>query len=88
MPLCGLHFFQIGHGAAHRIIGDLEGDPNKNLEAYATTDSPQYKAMVEKIRERFGLTSLKFNTIETLIKAIGLPKCKVCTHCFDGSSHF
>lgn len=71
-----------------RIIGELEGDPNKNLEAYATTDSPQYKAMVEKIRERFGLTSLKFNTIETLIKAIGLPKCKVCTHCFDGSSHF
>ena len=38
--------------------------------------------------ERFGLTSLKFNTLETLIEAIGLPKCKVCTHCFDGSSHF
>lgn len=71
-----------------RIIGELEGDPNKNLEAYATTDSPEYKAMVEKIRERFGLTSLKFSTIETLIKAIGLPKCKVCTHCFDGSSRF
>ena len=29
-----------------------------------------------------------FNTIETLIRAIGLPKFKVCTHCFDGSSHF
>ena len=28
------------------------------------------------------------NTIETLFRAIGLPKCKVCTHCFDGSSHF
>lgn len=71
-----------------RIIGELEGDPNKNLDKYATTDSPEYKAMVEKIRERFKLNSLKFNTIETLIKAIGLPKCKVCTHCFDGSSRF
>lgn len=71
-----------------RIIGDLEGDPNKNLEAYATTDTPQYCTMVEKIRERYGLTSLRFNSIESLIKAIGLPKCKVCTHCFDGSSHF
>ena len=71
-----------------KIIGELEGDPNANLEKYATTDSPEYKAMVEVIRKRFGLTSLKFNTIETLVKAIGLPKCKICTHCFDGSSHF
>ena len=71
-----------------RIIQELEGDENKNLEKYATTDSPEYQKMVEIIRERLGLTSLKFNTLETLIEAIGLPKCKVCTHCFDGSSHF
>lgn len=71
-----------------RIIEELEGDPNKNLDLYATTGSPQYNAMVEKIRERFNLTSLKFNTIETLIEAIGLPKCQICTHCFDGSSRY
>ena len=71
-----------------RIIKELEGDENKNLDKYATTGSPEYERMVEIIRQRFGLTSLKFNTLETLIEAIGLPKCKVCTHCFDGSSHF
>lgn len=71
-----------------RIINRLEGNPDKNLEKYATTDSPEYKRMVEEIRKEFGLDSLKFNKIETLIEAIGLPKCKVCTHCFDGSSHF
>ena len=71
-----------------RIIKELEGDPDKNLEKYATTGSPEYEKMVDIIRERFGLTSLKFNSLETLIKAIGLPKCKVCTHCFDGSSCF
>lgn len=71
-----------------RIIKDLEGDENKNLDKYAQTDSPEYKKMVSVIAERFGLTSLKFNTLEILIEAIGLPKCKVCTHCFDGSSHF
>lgn len=71
-----------------RIIGELEGDPNKNLEAYAKTGSPEYNALVQKMAEKFGLDSLKFSTIEELIKAIGLPKCRVCTHCFDGSSHF
>lgn len=71
-----------------RIIKELEGDENKNLDKYATTGSPEYQRMVEEIRKRFGLTSLKFNTLETLIESIGLPKCKVCTHCFDGSSHF
>lgn len=71
-----------------RMIKEIEGDENKNLEKYATTDSPEYKKIVQMIADRFGLSSLKFNTLETLIEAIGLPKCKVCTHCFDGSSHF
>ena len=46
------------------------------------------RRIIHTIAKRFGLSSLKFNTLETLIEAIGLPKCKVCTHCFDGSSHF
>lgn len=70
-----------------RVIQKLEGDADKNLEEYATSDSPKYNAMVEEIREQLGLTSLKFNSIETIVKAIGLPKCDVCTHCFDGSSY-
>lgn len=71
-----------------RIIAELEGDADKNLEKYATTGSPEYEKMVSIIAQRFGLTTLKFNTLETLIESIGLPKCKVCTHCFDGSSCF
>ena len=71
-----------------RIIKELEGDENKNLEKYATTGSPEYERMVEIMRERFGFTSLRFNKLETLVESIGLPKCKLCTHCFDGSSCF
>lgn len=70
------------------IIKDFEGDENVKLEQYATTNSPEYQRMVKEIAKRLGLTSLKFNKIETLIKSIGLPKCQVCTHCFDGSSRF
>ena len=49
-----------------RIIAELEGDADKNLEKYATTGSPEYEKMVSIIAERFGLTTLKFNTLETL----------------------
>ena len=73
---------------SRRIIEEREGDANDNLQAYATTDSPQYRELVERIRARFGLTSLKFNTLEILVEAIGLPKCKICTHCFDGTGCF
>ena len=70
-----------------RVIKDLEGDQNKNLKAYATTDSPEYCRMTQCICKQFNITSLKFNPLETLVKAIGLPKEKICTHCFDGSSY-
>lgn len=68
-----------------RVINDFEGNPNAKLKEYATTDSPEYTRMVDEIARRLGLTTLKFNKIETLVKAIGLPKCDLCTHCFDGS---
>lgn len=71
-----------------RVIADLEGNPDANLDKYADDTTPEYVAMVEKIRERLGLTTLKFNTIGDIVKAIGLPKERICTHCFDGSSYF
>lgn len=69
-----------------RIIGELEGDPNKNLEAYARTGSSEYNRLVQEIATRLNLDSLRFSTIEDLVAAIGLPKERICTHCFDGSS--
>ena len=70
-----------------RIIRDFEGDDKAKLDLYATTDSPEYKRMVDEIARRLGLSSLKFSRLEDLIASIGLPKEKVCTHCFDGSSY-
>ena len=71
-----------------RIIADLEGDMNKNVYAYTKTDSPEYTRMVSEIAERLHLDSLKFAKLETLVRAIGLPKERICTHCFDGSSFY
>jgi amidophosphoribosyltransferase len=70
-----------------RIIKDFEGDDKKNLDQYAKTGTPEYQRMVNEIARRLGLTSVKFATIEDLIASIGLPKERVCTHCFDGTSY-
>lgn len=72
---------------SRRIIRDFEGDDSANIERYATTGTPEYERLVQEIARRLGLTSLKFSTIEDLIESIGLPKCRVCTHCFDGSGY-
>lgn len=57
------------------------------LAEFTRAGSEAYNRMTEEIRKDLGLDSLRFCSLETLIEAIGLPKCKVCTHCFDGSSH-
>ena len=66
-----------------RVIEELEGGQVKNLEAYRDETTPQYARMVETI----GVDTLKFNSLDTVCNAIGLPKEKICTHCFDGSSY-
>ncbi len=70
-----------------QVIRDFEGDDSKNLDKYAATDSPEYQRMVEEIARRLELSTLKFAKLENLIASIGLPKERVCTHCFDGSSY-
>ena len=71
-----------------RFIAELEGEEAANnserIKAYATTDSPEYQRLMGALRDRFALKSLKYTKIEDLIEAIGLPKDKVCTYCFDG----
>ena len=73
-----------------RIIQDFEGEnpSQETLKKYATTGTPEYDKMVKEIAKRLQLTTLKFSSLEALVKAIGLPKESICTHCFDGSSFY
>ena len=70
-----------------RIIQDFEGDHTAKLDRYSTAGTPEYERMVNEIARRLGLSSLQFNKMEDLIASIGLPKERICTHCFDGSSY-
>ncbi len=70
---------------SRRVIEELEGDSKKNLHLYMDDTTPQYANLVEKIRQHLGVDSLKFNKLSTIAKAIGLPKDRLCTYCFDGA---
>jgi amidophosphoribosyltransferase len=69
-----------GRWAIEELIGrDIE-DPAE----YIDPESENHKAMVDVIRKRLRLTTLKYQKLENLVKAIGLPKKKLCTYCWDG----
>jgi len=73
--------------ATRTAINQLEGS-EKNLEEYADAGSEKYRAMVEQIARNLGIDSLIYQDLNDLVEAIGLPKEKLCTHCWDGSSYF
>ncbi|MFC1453715.1 amidophosphoribosyltransferase [Verrucomicrobiota bacterium] len=70
--------------AARRAIWEMEGAGKHNLRPYCRENSPQYNAMVERIRYRMGLTTLVYQKLDDLISAIGLPRKKICTYCWTG----
>lgn len=74
--------------ATRTAISQLKGTEEVDLEKYSNPETEEYKAMVERIRQNLGLTSLKFQKLNDLVEAIGLPKEKLCTHCWDNSSYF
>jgi amidophosphoribosyltransferase len=70
--------------AARRAIRELEGPDFDDFARYARYGSTEYAAMEESIRKRLDLTSLKYQRLDDLVEAIGLPKEKLCTYCWDG----
>ncbi len=74
--------------AGRRAIHEREGKNPENMEPYLNPASDAYAAMVEIIRKQLGLTSLRYQTLEDLIAAIGLPPEKVCTYCWTGCERY
>lgn len=72
-----------------KAIRDIEGInvdhqiPEEMLQLYGNDSSPQYNQMVDWIRRDLGLTTLKYQKLNNLVRAIGLPKERLCTYCWD-----
>jgi len=70
--------------AARRAVKTLEGDENKNLDKYIDDTTPEYARLVEQIRQDMGFDTLKYQRLDDLLEAIGLPREQLCTYCWDG----
>lgn len=68
---------------ARKTAKELQGE-NADFKAFRDPEGKPYKDMVERIRRRLGLTSLSFQRLDDMIKAIGIPKNKICTYCWTG----
>ncbi len=70
--------------AARRAIHSLEGQDVKNVSEYIDHNSKKYKKMVEWIANELEGTTLKYQTVDDMVKAIGLPKERLCLYCWTG----
>lgn len=70
--------------AGVRAVKALEGSEDTVPAGYADPDSDKCKAIAEWVGKELALTSLKYQRLDDLVDAIGLPKEKLCTYCWDG----
>ena len=71
--------------AGRKAVKELEGKGDAHLDQYSDSRGEKYCAMVERIRARLRLATLQYQKLEDLVRAIGLPKEKLCTYCWDGA---
>lgn len=70
---------------ARRVIMELEGEEGfQHIEEYSDGTTERGKKLRQTICEKFHFASLEFQSLEGIVKAIGLDPCKLCTYCWDG----
>ncbi|MED9853778.1 MAG: amidophosphoribosyltransferase [Succiniclasticum sp.] len=71
---------------ARQIVAKEEGDEvaREILEDYCNPDSDRYRAMVDGICKKMGFTSLRFNRLDDMLKAVGIDPGTMCTYCWNG----
>lgn len=70
---------------ARRVIMELEGEDGFNyIEEYSDASTERGKKLRANICEKLHLASLEFQSLEGIIKSIGLPEEDLCTYCWNG----
>jgi len=70
---------------ARRIVMELEGEEGaEHLEEYSDGTTERGRALRNALCEKLHFDSLEYQSIDNIIKAIGLDPCRVCTYCWNG----
>ena len=70
---------------ARKVIDELEGDEgSRHIHEYSDFTTERGKRLREKLCEKLHLKSIEFQSLEGIIKAIGIEPCKLCTYCWTG----
>ncbi len=73
--------------AGRKAVSEIEGTEDVNYDKYLSAGGQEHHDMIDRIRKRLKINSLKFQLLNDLVSAIGLPKEKLCMHCWDNSSY-
>ena len=70
---------------ARKVMLELEGEESFNhIEEYADSNTQRGQKLRQAICEKFNFASLEFQSLEGVIRAIGIEPCKLCTYCWNG----
>lgn len=70
--------------AARKAIRDLEGHDLDDVSEYVDHTSDKYKKMIEWITKDLEVTTLRYQTVDDMVEAVGLPKERLCLYCWTG----
>ncbi len=70
--------------AARRAIRALEGRDTEEIGDYLDDRSEKHRKMVDWIAKEIDVTTLRYQRIDDMVAAIGLPRKKLCLHCWIG----
>ena len=70
--------------AARKAIRDIEGKDIDDVSEYLDTSSEKHKKMIAWIEKDLGVTTLRYQDINDMVEAIGLPREKLCLYCWTG----
>ena len=90
--VCGCKFLNFSRSrsemdlAGRRAMTEVGGDPARDLARFTDCRTAEFASMVESIRARLGLTTLRYQALDDMVQAIGLPREKLCTFCWTGET--
>ena len=72
--------------SARKAIHSIEGEHIEDVSEYVDHTTDKYEKMLDWIRKDIDVTTLRYQTVDDMVEAIGLPREKLCLYCWTGET--